>query len=264
MTRVIGATSVYGYGALYSDVEVTFADGVSRDLVQKAYPITNFIAAGFSGSVRVGFALLQSLANCTKLPTEALTSQAWDPVWVATKWAPVARSVFEGAPPEEQQAGASLLLLGASPTKDAGLGAKMFLVRFAAPDFEPGIMARFIMSCSIGSGAGDREYKQSIKPQIRFINGIHRAEVMNRNGWAQELAFCISRAVADRPRTGISRHFHGIVVRRGEVSTWNNNERIYHPDGTVVEVRMPHVAQGYEEFRRMAAGAGSECTCATC
>ena len=60
MTWVVGAPSVFGYGALYSDVQVTFADGNTRDLVQKAYPLSNFIAAGFAGSVRVGFMLLQS------------------------------------------------------------------------------------------------------------------------------------------------------------------------------------------------------------
>jgi len=86
MTWVVGATSMFGYGALYSDVQVTFADGTTKDLIQKAYPITNFIAAGFSGSVRVGFSLLQSLAECTLLPDEALRTQAWDPVWVAKRW----------------------------------------------------------------------------------------------------------------------------------------------------------------------------------
>ena len=106
MTWVVGATSVYGYGALYSDVQVTFNGGVTRDLVQKAYPISNFIAAGFSGSVRVGFALLQSLADCTSLPDDALETQAWDPVWVATQWAPTARSVDPG--PDRRRAGAGL------------------------------------------------------------------------------------------------------------------------------------------------------------
>src|SRR5712691_5232521 len=102
MTWVVGATNMFGYGALYSDVQVTFPDGTTKDLIQKAYPITNFIAAGFSGSVRVGFSLLQSLAECTLLADEALRTQAWDPVWVAGRWAPLARSVFESAPEVEK------------------------------------------------------------------------------------------------------------------------------------------------------------------
>jgi hypothetical protein len=173
MTWVVGATSVFGYGALYSDVQVTFADGNTRDLVQKAYPLSNFIAAGFAGSVRVGFMLLQSLVDFIRLPDGTLRTHAWDPVWVATQWAPIARSVFEGAPPSERSLGARILMLGASPTENAGLGARMFLCRFADPWFKPGIMGRFIMSCGIGSGSGVLEYKRWIKPHIRFMSGIH-------------------------------------------------------------------------------------------
>jgi len=264
MTWVGGVTSMFGYGALYSDVQVTFPDGTTRDLIQKAYPITNFIAAGFSGSVKVGFSLLQSMAGFTRLPDEALKTQAWDPVWVARRWAPVARSVFDSAREVERSLGAQVLLLGASPNEDAGLGARMFLVRFASPDFRPGIMVRLIMWCSIGSGAGIAEYKRRIKPHIRFVSAIHHAEVMNPNGWAQALASSLTRSLRDRPQTGISRHLHAVVVRRGQVSTWNNDERIYHPDGSIEELRMPSVAQSYEQFQRLSAAAGMEAACAIC
>lgn len=264
MTWVVGATSVFGYGALYSDIQVTFADGITRNMIQKAYPITNFIAAGFAGSVNVGFRLLQSLVECTRLPDEVLETQAWDPVWVAVRWAPIARSVFDTAPDKEKALGAKVLLLGASPNQNAGLGARMFLVRFASPDFKPGIMGRFIMWCSIGSGAGIAEYKRWIRPHIRFASGIHRAETMNPNGWAQELAFSLTRSLSDRPQAGISRNLHAIVVRRGQVSTWTNDERIHHPDGFVEEIRMPSVAQGYEQFLQLADAAARDASCATC
>ena len=129
------------------------------------------------------------------MPDEDLKTQAWDPVWVSERWAPIARSVFESAPQEEQALGAQVLLLGASPQENAGLGAKMFMVRFASPDFRPGVMARFIMWCSIGSGAGVSEYKRRLKPHIRFLSGIHKAEVMNPNGWAQQLAFSLTQSL---------------------------------------------------------------------
>lgn len=147
MTWVVGATSLFGYGALYSDIKVTFSDGTTGDILQTAYPITNFIAAGFSGSVRIGFALLQSLADSTQLPDEVLLSQAWDPIWVAQHWSGIARRVFEGAAPEEKALGSQFLMLGASPTQGASFGSRMFIVRFAAPQFHPGIMGRFVMSC---------------------------------------------------------------------------------------------------------------------
>jgi len=57
MTWAAAASTIFGYGALYSDVQVTFRDGNTKDLLQKAYPVSNFIAAGFAGSVRIGFKL---------------------------------------------------------------------------------------------------------------------------------------------------------------------------------------------------------------
>ena len=264
MTWVVGATSMWGYGALYSDVQVTYPDGTTKDLIQKAYPITNFIAAGFAGSVRIGFTLLQSLAECTLLPDDVLRTQAWDPLWVARRWSPIAKSVFDSAPGMEKALGARMLIVGASPTEDAGAGARMFLVRFASPEFRPGIMARFVMSCSIGSGAEIAEYKERLKPHIRFASGIHRAEIMNPNGWAQELAFSLTRSLRKSPRSGISKHLHAVVVRRGQMSTWNNDEKIHYPDGSVEEVRMPPVAQSYEHFLQLSSAAGADAVCATC
>ena len=125
-------------------------------------------------------------------------------------------------------------------------------------------MGRFIMSCSIGTGAGVQAYKRSIKPLIRIASGINKGEVMNRNGWARELAFAISRTVNRHPQAGISPHFHAVVVRRGKVSTWNNDETVHYPDGRAVQIQMPRVARSYDEFLAMSHGAESGGNCAVC
>lgn len=78
MTWVVAASTLYGYGALFSDVQVTFKDGHTEDILQKAHPISNFIAAGFAGSVRIGFMLLQSLHEALRLSDEDLATLAWD------------------------------------------------------------------------------------------------------------------------------------------------------------------------------------------
>jgi hypothetical protein len=54
MTWVIGASSIFDYGAMMSDVRVTFSNGRTLDLLQKAYPVGPYIVAGFAGSVRIG------------------------------------------------------------------------------------------------------------------------------------------------------------------------------------------------------------------
>jgi hypothetical protein len=79
MTWVIGASSIFDYGAMMSDVRVTFRDGRERDLVQKAYPVGPYIVAGFAGSVRIGFQMLESLAKFLIVPPNAPQPGAWEP-----------------------------------------------------------------------------------------------------------------------------------------------------------------------------------------
>jgi hypothetical protein len=52
MTWVCAASTIYGYGALYSDVQVTFLDGQTADLVQKAYPLSNFIDSSLGNPLK--------------------------------------------------------------------------------------------------------------------------------------------------------------------------------------------------------------------
>jgi|ERR1700691_2286804 len=97
-------------------------------------------------------------------------------------------------------------------------------------------------ACGYGAPAG---YSGSVRIGFTLLESL--AEAIRR-----------SQAVTDRPHAGISRHFHAVVVRRGEMSTWNNDERIHYPDGSITEVRMPPVAQSYDEFERLAASGSSD------
>lgn len=258
MTWVCAASTIYGYGALYSDVRVSFPDGRTADLVQKAYPLSNFIAAGFAGSVRIGFTLLQSLGDALSLPSKALETHAWEPKWVSQKWAPIARSVFDEAAEEEKANGAHVLMLGVSPTESCGLGAKVYFTRFASPEFRPCIMSRAIKVCSIGTGARIKEYHRDLKPLFRLTSGILQGEVMNQGGWARTLGFSISRRLAEFPRAGISRHLHILIVQRGSILVETSDENIYPPEGSCIRVRMPRVAQSYEQFRGLAGSLGHD------
>jgi hypothetical protein len=264
MTWVCAASTIYGYGALYSDVQVTFPDGRTADLVQKAYPLSNFIAAGFAGSVRIGFTLLQSLSDGLSLPSKALETHAWEPKWVSQKWASIAKSVFDSAPEEEKVHPTQVLMLGMSPTENCGLGAKVYFTRFASPDFRPCIMSRAIKVCSIGTGARIKEYHRDLKPLFRLTSGILQGEVMNQGGWARALGFSISHRLGEFPRAGISRHLHILIVRRGSILVETSDENIYPPDGSCIEVRMPSVAQSYEQFLGLAESLGHNAAGAIC
>jgi len=264
MTWICATSTIYGYGALYSDVQVTFPDGHTADLVQKAYPLSNFIAAGFAGSVRIGFTLLQSLSNAMNLPAKVLNTHAWEPKWVSHKWAPIAKSIFDSAPENEKVHRAYVLMVGVSPNENCGFGAKVYFTRFASPDFRPCIMSRAIKICSIGTGARIKEYHRDLKPLFRLTSGILKGEVMNQGGWARTLGFSISRRLAEYPFAGISRHLHMLIIRRGDILVETSDENIYLPNGSRIEVRMPQVAWSYEQFRVLAGSLGRDAEGAIC
>lgn len=267
MTWVCAVSSVMGYGAIYSDVQVTLRNGSTRDLVQKAYPITNSIAAGFAGSVRIGFSLLDSLTSFLRLPPDVDPNQiGWDPRWISANWAPFAKSVFDKADASERRLGSKLLIVAASPNENCGIETKVYFTRFSAPDFRPGIMSKPFKFCSIGSGAAITEYHDQLKPLFRWSGHIStlKAEVGQPYGWARNLSFRISRCLADHPRPGISRHMHMIIVGRRTIVVENNDENIYVGDAPRIEIRMPSVAQSYQQFTAFAAAGGHDAVGATC
>ena len=249
---------------MYSDTQVTFGDGSTRDILQKTFPLGDFIAGGFAGSVLIGFNLLQSLYDFLEMPNHAGNQTAWDPVWVSHNWAPIAKSVFDSAPTNEKIAGSRFLMVGASPDEPCGLGSKIYFTRFADPDFSPKIMSRPIKFCSIGSGAGVLEYKHAIKPLFRLSSGILNAEIGQPNGWARQLGFSISRALFDYPHSGISKHIHIVIIRRGGLFVETNDENIYPKDSPRIEVCMPQVAECYEDFLALAKTQGHNAAGAVC
>jgi hypothetical protein len=264
MTWVVAASTIFGYGALYSDVQVTLKDGTTHDVLQKGYAVANFIAGGFAGSVKIGFMLVQSLADHLAPPTEMEEASAWEPVAAAVSWAPIAKQVFASAEASERKLESRFLVVGASPTERQGLGSKIYFARFASPEFEPQIMSRAIKICGIGTGAAVREYKHSIKPLFRLSSGLLKAEIVRPGGWGNHLGHSISHTLDWHPRSGISRHLHAILVSREGFRFGNTNQTIHHKDGSRTEHKMPVVAQSYEQFLAMTKASGSEAANATC
>lgn len=114
MTWVIGAISLFGYGVVVSDVKVSWKNS-HRELpiLQKAHFIGNSIVAGFAGSVRIGFRLIDSLRAGM---TSAGPNDGWHPWWVAKHWQAEAGRIFETSEPQEKQLKSEVLLMGVSPT----------------------------------------------------------------------------------------------------------------------------------------------------
>lgn len=249
MTWVIGAASILSTGAIISDIRVRFKSGHSGDLLQKAYPVGNYMAAGFAGSVKIGFQLIEDLKN-TMTVSGIDGGYAFEPAQVAHAWSARAREIFAHAAEEEKQNGAQIILVGASPTENMGVAdyPRIYLIRFTAPHFVPGFIKRGLRMCSIGSGAGVNQYKQALRPLFRFGSGIHQAHMLGLHEWASTLAFSTTVAVRDFPYTGISENFHVVGIRLGEMVVVSNDMTTYPLDAPPIELKMPQIAHSWQEF----------------
>ena len=258
MTWVIGASSIFGYGALMSDVRVTFRDGREVDLLQKAFAVGPFIVAGFAGSVRIGFQLLHSLSAGLVPPTDAEPGM-WEPEWVAEHWQPEAQKLFATADPQEQKLCSQILLVGISyklrpevaNNPRALKQPRVCLIRFDSPTFEPVIVDRPLSVMHIGSGAAVARYTGEMQYHFQF-NDTLKAEMGQIGMWPKMLARSMGKIVAESPVGGISPHVHILVCRNGEIFLMNNNETRFPGGGAEpIEFKMPVVAGGYRQFCKM-------------
>lgn len=264
MTWVVGATS-QSRGVLVSDVRVTFADGSRADILQKSFLIANYLAAGFAGSVRIGFDLISGLRSL--IPEDGIIGRhACDPFEVATVWAPQTQEIFSAAPSQERKNGASMLIVGASPMEHLGAPQfpRMYLIRMVAPQFIPRFFNQGLPMTSIGSGSRVTEYKAALRPLFRNSSGIVKAHMTGIHGWAETLGFSITSLVRESQTSEFSESLHITGVTLGDMVQVNNNTTIYPRVGSPLVLRMPPVAGSWAEFDAMAATCNKLSGSATC
>ena len=78
-----------GYGFGISDVRVTLDGGSEIDCLQKIHPVGRYVAAGFAGSVRIGFGMIEALSQRMCFKDERLSC---DPLSLAQEWPGAART----------------------------------------------------------------------------------------------------------------------------------------------------------------------------
>jgi hypothetical protein len=256
MTWVIGASSIFDYGAMMSDVRVTFGDGSERDLVQKAYPVGPYIVAGFAGSVRIGFQMIESLTKFLIVPPNVPQPGAWDPEWVAEHWKPIAGQIFASAEPLEQASRCHILLVGVSNKVDPAAAAnpravqmpRACIVRFSSPDFDPVIKNKRLSVDHIGSGGHVEHYTTMMQHHFELSSGALKAEMGALGMWPKMLGSSIARLVGEHPIEGISPHVHILVCRNGQIFTMTNDEKRFPAGGEPIDFKMPDVATSYQDF----------------
>jgi len=250
MTWIVGAAAALGYAVGISDVRVTFGDGSERDCLQKIYPMARFIAAGFAGSVQIGFAMLDGLAHQLR---DAPEGQAFLPQEVADCFSPLASDIFQSFPPHERASHSHLMFLGAHPTDDVGIPgyARCSLHVLKSPEFVP-TSAPIGEVVSIGSGSGFPPYQEALARLSSNPMSLIQMETAGLGASSVLLSMVVQKTIERNPSPGISPHAHVCLVRRGFVDVRPNDADQYPQSGEKIEFRMPRVATSWNEFTQMA------------
>jgi hypothetical protein len=268
VTWIIGASSIFGYGAIMSDVRITFSDGSERDMLQKAYPLGPYVIGGFAGSVRIGFELLNSLQYGLEPPDHdgPLGSHwTWEPAGIAHEWQPIAKTIFANAPPAEQACGSHILIVGISHeglTDDAAQAPNVIrrpraiIIRMMSPKFEPLVTSRQLSVEHIGSGAYVEKYVELMKHYFDPMSDTLQSETAAFGMWPKMLARGVRQIVNDDPVSGISPHVHILLCRSGHISMLTNDTTIVPKGKDPIEFKMPKVARGYAQFLEMCSATG--------
>lgn len=222
------------------------------DCLQKIYHVGNHVVAGFSGSVFIGFELINDL---NLFPPKGYENYYVNPYEIAEAWPKRAREIFNSSPTKEKEGGVSILMVIAYPS-DSAIFDNICIIEFSAPLFEPIIKNSVKNIMSIGSGAGVKEYIEAIE-QISF-DPIHplrdpslMAEIRHPGISAGSFARYLFSQLEKTPQNGISKNLHIATVNSNGVLITNNDMGICYPNQERIELKMPKVAQSYEELSDM-------------
>ena len=274
--------TMFGYSIGISDVRVTLSDGSEYDCLQKIYPVTNSIAVGFAGSVRIGFMMAETMRRWLRCEEP---DAFWHPLEVAEQWPEIAQKVFQSAPPEEQQSLCALIVLSTDPVARNGPGPQTYVHTFHSPDFAP-IKTETQKAAGIGSGNFIAEHRRhldelSANHERRF--NLMRMEAGMPGGLGSNLGYQLTDLLKRTSPSGISSHLHYCWVYLGKVIIKTNDHSIVGrwtilpagsgvnqpeetpsvletPQGEAGEIafRMPRIAQSWDELNQILNSAGAK------
>ncbi len=246
---------------LLSDVRVTFSDGRQADFIKKAFPLGPYIIGGFSGSVKIGFSMLENLRQSLQPPQDADPDGAWDPAIVANWWGrEYAAPTFANCEDSEKRLGCTILLVGLSsgrelpgPRQEV---TRVHIIRLSSPDFRAGHLRRWFTACHIGKGSKIRLYKDMMRHFFRHSSPTLQFQASGPEEWAVLLGSSMGKLAESHPISGISPHVHMLVCRGTEIFERTNDKISVSQAGVRTEFRMPRVAASYTEYVAMCAAQG--------
>jgi hypothetical protein len=244
MTWIIGGNTLFGYSYAISDIRVSWGFR-ELDCLQKFHLMGNYIAAGFAGSVSLGFKMLDDLKAYLGEPCGELV---WVPEYVANDWSRHAKYIFKNASFQEKEAGCQILMIAASPERNDKTvgGTNTHVIKFTCPDFEP-YFAKQTEVISIGSGSVIEKFKDALG-KINNMSIEHaQVQKLNEHGLASYSMIRISEILKEYPQSGISKHIQVFTVSNSKFGM-GNNDMVYFEKGEEKRFKMPEVIKHKCEF----------------
>jgi hypothetical protein len=246
MTWIVVSPTMFGYGVGVSDTRITFADGATKDCLQKIYKVGDDVVVGFAGSVYIGFKVLDGVI---KMLPSTPDGYALEPKWVSENLPKLAKNIFSEAPKEAQTAGCALILIGCSPNEHLGDApfAKTIAAILKAPDFVPKYI-KIGKWDGIGSGMGVNQYSNIIS-QLNddSYHPLMQMEVGSPGGWGFAIQTLLNRLIKENPTASVSPYIHMCTVSPNKITITGTNFTEYGPDGKK-EYVMPKIARSWNEL----------------
>jgi hypothetical protein len=216
---------MWGYSFALSDVRVTLQNSAEFDCLQKIHPVGQFVAAGFAGSVRIGFAMIDELSELLKTGD---STQAWIPEAVSQWWPEDARRVFALFPKQERALQSHLLMIATHPIEMNGPSARATAYIFKSPDFLPEEIKVHKID-AIGSGNGIVECRSAIDQICSSDDSLFslmKGEQGTPGGMGMRLGMDLSEILKRVRPSGVSAHLHYCWVYRGRIVIRANDHSV--------------------------------------
>lgn len=236
MTWIVGASTLFGYGVVISDIQVSCGkSGLRMDALQKAYPVGKYIVAGFAGSVYAGLTLLDDLGRFLHA-VQVAEDECWEPQWVADNWPERARARYGRLGERTSIGETDILMVGLQPKERVLGNAIGHITVFRSPEFLPETQVGGRKAASIGCGSGVGRYTDALEALMLDENLTYmKAEMGSIGGYGHCIGNTLNRIARQHPTDGISEHFQLFLIRMRQIERWDSRG-------------MPEVAQNWPDL----------------
>lgn len=223
MTWIIGSSVFFSGAVLISDIRLSFINSAEKpeDCLQKIYPLGKQVIGGFSGSVLIGFEIMDQLRDQMSNQTSAVSCNI--DILAHTRIPRIARRAYKEAIAKYRldYKESSIIIAAAHPTLKLGDTpfARTSIHIFRAPSFNPiNVDRRDIVS--IGSGTSMVPYLKALD-QIKADRSLHQKGANFAKSIAHLIGTRIMKIIENNPKEDVSSYLQFGVANQNEASISN-------------------------------------------